>query len=209
MVQMGAYEELLISSPAFNRLLDNINQQKQQDDSSNMKQEHAPTEVVSLEVENEKEPFLVREDEETKEKGAVKWHVYIEYIRAGVGLTIGLIWLIAVFIIRELISVFAGRWLAEWSEDEDYRHSQLKNCTGTADKKTTRIQSMTDAQWNKHRDSRFYLYCGVSFVSEAMCYFLNLFFLLGIALLLVIFTLLRTITMRFMCLNASRVLHNQ
>lgn len=168
MAQMGTYQELLIASPAFSRLLDNINQQKQQEDSSNMKQERSTTEVVPHEVEDEKEPFLLEEDEETKEKGAVKWHVYLEYIRAGVGLTVGVIWLIVVYTIRELISVFASRWLAEWSEDEDYRHSQSKNCSGTADRKITKIHSMTDSEWNKHRDNRFYFYCGLLFLSETM-----------------------------------------
>lgn len=190
MVQMGAYKELLTASTTFSRLLDNIHQQKQQDYCNEMKQERAASNAALIENDNEEEPFVMEDDIEAKEKGAVKWHVYVGYLRAGIGLTIGLIWLIAVYTIREIVSIVASRWLAEWSEDEDYRHSQFNNCTGTKDQKINKIHSMTDTQWNTHRDNRFYFYCGLT-------------------LALVVLTLLRTVTVRYMFLNASRVLHNQ
>ena len=161
MVQLGTYKELLITSPAFSRLLDNIHQQKQQEHSSDVKQECAASDTGLTEGDTEEEPFLAEDDVEMKETGAVKWHVYAGYLRAGVGLTIGPIWLIAIYTIREIISIFASRWLAEWSEDEDYRHSHSQNCTETTDQKINKIHSMTDAQWNKHRDHRFYFYCGL------------------------------------------------
>lgn len=190
MVQMGTYKELLTTSTAFSRLLDNIYQQHEQEYSNEMKKEHATTGEALVESDNEEEPFFMEDDVEAKEKGTVKWHVYVRYLRAGAGLTIGLVWLIAVYTIREFVSIVASRWLAEWSEDGDYQHSQLKNCTGTTDQKINKIQSMTDAQWNKHRDNRFYFYCGLTVA-------------------LVIFTLLRTLTVRYILLNASRVLHNK
>ncbi|CAF5160834.1 unnamed protein product, partial [Rotaria magnacalcarata] len=52
------------------------------------------------------------------------------------------------------------------------------------------IRSMNSQEWAHHQRWRFYFYCGIAFI-------------------LVILTLLRTITLKVVCLNASRVLHNK
>jgi hypothetical protein len=105
---MGTYDELLITSSTFTRLLDNIHQQKQSEHSNDIHRRRSFHDMTSVETENEEEQLLLTDDLEMKEKGAVKWRVYIEYLRAGVGLTLGLVWLISILCIREAISVFAS-----------------------------------------------------------------------------------------------------
>ncbi len=158
---MGTYGELLIKSSTFSRLLDNIHQRKQSENSNDIQRAPSFRDITSAETENEEEQLLLTDDLEMKEKGAVKWRVYIEYLRAGVGLTLGLVSLISILCIREATSVFASWWLAGCSEDETYRHSQFKNCTETKNKKFNKIHSMTNDQWNNHRNKKFYIYCGL------------------------------------------------
>jgi hypothetical protein len=162
MVQIGTYEELLVSLPSFYHLLNNIHQQEQSERSIVMQRGRSFRGVTLSETGTEEdEQLLTAENLEMKEKGSVKWHVYIEYLRASVGLIVGLVLLISIFGIREATSVFASWWLAGWSEDEGYRHSQSSNCTETRDKKISSIHSMNDVQWNNHRNRRFYFYCGL------------------------------------------------
>jgi hypothetical protein len=135
MVEMGTYGELLISSSTFRHLLDNIHQQKQSEHSNNIRRGRSFDDMISPETENEGEQLLSTDDLEMKKEGTVKWYVYVKYLRASVGLTLGLIWLISILCIREATSVVASWWLAGCSEDESYRKSQFKNCTGTRDEK--------------------------------------------------------------------------
>ncbi|CAF4234850.1 unnamed protein product, partial [Rotaria sp. Silwood2] len=189
MVQTGTYTELLESS-SFSRLLNYINQQEKNEYLIDTQEKCFSRHGSLSETTNEEEELLISENLEIKEKGSVKWQVYIEYLRAGVGHILGLILLILVFGIREVIFIFCNWWLAEWSEDEGYRHNQLRNCTETKNKKMNIIHSMNDVEWTNHKNRRFYIYCGITLV-------------------LLILSLFRTVALKFICLNASRVLHNK
>ncbi|CAF4155270.1 unnamed protein product [Rotaria sordida] len=189
MIQIGTYIELLESS-SFSRLLNYINQQEQNKYSIDTQERCSSRHESFSETINEEEQLLMSENLEIKQQGSVKWFVYIEYLRAGIGLILGLIVLILLFGIREAIFVFSNWWLAEWSEDESYRYNQFRNCTEIRNKKMNIIRSMNDIEWTYYENRRFYIYCGITLV-------------------LLILTLFRSITMKLICLNASRVLHNK
>ncbi|CAF3332630.1 unnamed protein product [Rotaria socialis] len=190
MVHMGTYSELLESSSSFSNLLKKINQQEHKEHSKDTRIQSISRYVSVSESISEEKQLLLSDDLETKAKGSVNWRVYVEYLRAGAGLILGLILLISVFSMREAIFFFCNWWLAEWSEDKDYRRDQVRNCTEDSNKKMNEIRSMNSQEWAHHQRWRFYFYC-------------------GIACILVILTLLRTITLKVICLNASRVLHNK
>ena len=95
---------------------------------------------------------------ETKQKGTVKWHVYAEYLRAGVGVVGGILLVFILSSVREAVYIFSNWWLATWNDDENYRHHVLKNCT--TNMKNNTIESMTTGEWNKYRTQLFYVYCG-------------------------------------------------
>ncbi|CAF1632625.1 unnamed protein product [Rotaria magnacalcarata] len=190
MVHRGTYSELLESSSSFSNLLSKINQQEHKEHSKDTRIQSVTRYVSFSESISEEKQFLLSDDLEIKAKGSVKWHVYVEYLRAAAGLILGLILLISVFSMREAIFFFCNWWLAEWSEDNYYRRDQVRNCTEDSNKKMNEIRSMNSQEWAHHQRWRFYFYCGIAFI-------------------LVILTLLRTITLKVVCLNASRVLHNK
>ncbi|CAF4197389.1 unnamed protein product, partial [Rotaria sordida] len=126
---------------------------------------------------------------ETKHKGTVKSHVYAEYLKAGVGIIMGLFIVIILSSVREGTSIFSNWWLAKWSDDESYRYRILNNCTNIQNNNNT-VWSMSNADWNNHRNQRFYIYCVMVFI-------------------LVLITFFRSMITEFMFLNAGRVLHNK
>jgi hypothetical protein len=167
MVQMGTYQELIASSASFRHLLDDIHQQEQEHSTDVCRRAHSRCVTLSETEDEEEEQLLTSQTLEMKEKGSVKWRVYIEYLRAGAGLILGLTLLLLVFGTRETVSVFSGWWLAEWSEDESYRH-QLNNCTEARNKKMNKIRSMSDIEWTNHRNKRFYFCCGTYLTSRGL-----------------------------------------
>ena len=161
---MGTYAELLASSASFRSLLANIHQQEQEQElehSKNIQRERMSRHVTFSEGENEEEGFLACDSLEMKEEGSVKWHVYMEYLRAGAGLVLGFTFLILLFGLREFATLFHGRWLAQWSEDEGHRHEEFNNCTASESEKMNAIRRMSDDEWNNYRNARFYFYCGL------------------------------------------------
>jgi hypothetical protein len=159
---MGSYEELLASSSLFNRLLENIHQQEEEEQERSKRTERARSSryVTFSQNENEDGSVLDSEGFEAKEEGSVKWHVYISYLRAGVGLILGTLLLVMTFCFREATVILNSWWLAEWSDDESHRHRQLNNCTKNVSNKIIAIRSMTDTEWDAYRNNRFYFYCG-------------------------------------------------
>ncbi|CAF0805769.1 unnamed protein product [Adineta ricciae] len=190
MVHTGTYSELLTCSPLFSQMLHNINQQECTNDSKKIQTAATFSRMASSGSTDETEESLLTDHIEMHEKGSVKWHVYLDYIRASSGVFIGIALLLIAFGIREFLSIFATWWLAEWSEDENHRHIQYANCTDTKDKKMNAIKLMNETEWNNHHNRKFYFYCITVFI-------------------LTILTLLRTITLQSLCLNASRMLHNR
>ena len=165
MVESGKYEELLEGSSSFRRLLENIHQRKEE-------QEHVDIQPMVMRrlssrcatiSERENDDDLVADTDmgEAKGEGTVKSDVYLSYIRAGVPLVLGITLLLLVFSIREAAFVLFNRWLAEWNDDETHRHRQLNNCSSVITEKVSRIRSMGDAEWNDHRDHRFYVFAGM------------------------------------------------
>ncbi|CAF3773412.1 unnamed protein product [Rotaria sp. Silwood1] len=100
MVQMGTYEELLVSSTSFTQLLENINQheQEQQQPLSLLNQQSMISSINS-ETDNidEEDINSLPKNLETKQKGTVKWNVYVSYLRAGVGVILGFLLIIIIF----------------------------------------------------------------------------------------------------------------
>ena len=166
MVEMGTYDELLASSSSFKRLLENIHQRKKEEEQeqpeyyTSSARKRSVRYVTFTGTENDTTLSIDPETFETKEEGAVKWNVYVEYLQAGVGRVCGVLLILFTFGFREVAFIFHGWWLAEWSDDEGHRHQHRNNCTSTITRKMTMIQSMDDNQWNDYRNNRFYFYCG-------------------------------------------------
>jgi len=161
---MGTYAELVSTSESFARLLEDINQhhqgqeQEQEQESVSLSKQPSRIGSISGEKEDEEEIELLPTNIETKQEGIIKWGVYLSYLRAGVGVTLGLFILITIFSAQQATALFGNWWLAEWSNDESHRHHVYTNCTRTFDQKTNRIRSMSNTEWNEYRDQRFYTY---------------------------------------------------
>ena len=158
MLEMGTYTELFASSASFRRLLDNIHQQEQQqENTAESRLRRSSRRRTTLEKENDDE---LAGSLETKREGSVRWHVYLSYLQAGVGLVTGAIFVSVIFGFRELVFIFYSWWLAEWSDDEGHRHQSRSNCTDTKQQKVETIQSMSETEWNGYRNGRFFTCCG-------------------------------------------------
>jgi hypothetical protein len=165
MVQLGTYAELLSSSASFARLLEDINQHEQE-----QKHEYEQQQSISRRMSRVGSMCVEKEDEEdskthptnieTKQEGTVKRHVYVAYLRAGVGVCFGFSLIVIVFSAQQTTALFNNWWLAQWSSDESHRYRSYDNCTNISDQRTNRIRLMGDTEWNQHRDRRFYTYCG-------------------------------------------------
>ncbi|CAF0797585.1 unnamed protein product [Rotaria sordida] len=206
---MGTYNDLLTSSPLFCRLLDDINQHQQeqsvdlqpeneQEHSADLHHEHEQERSIDLRhqqltinstsPETKDELSVPSSSVETKQKGKLKWHVYVEYLRAGAGIVLGFLLVSLISAVQQGAYIFSSWWLAAWNDDETYRHQIFNNCTTTQQHNT--IWTMTDVEWNNYRNRRFYIYS-------------------GIVLIFVLITLFRTAVIELMFLNAARVLHNK
>lgn len=162
MVETGTYKELLASSSSFNRLLENIHQQEQQQERSG-NPDHKRTLGYTAGAETDDEEVITAStvNVESKKEGSVHWHVYIAYIQAGASLVLSLFLIIVVFGLRETISVFYDRWLAEWSNDESYRYRLFNNCSNQNNQLVNTIQSMNTTAWDKYQNGRFHIYAGL------------------------------------------------
>ncbi|CAF3828800.1 unnamed protein product [Rotaria sordida] len=187
MVQIGTYTDLLASSTSFARLLDDIHQFEQQQSIELYQQQSIISSTCS---DVDEEMLALSTNVETKRKGTVKSHVYVAYLKAGAGIIMGLFIVIILSFVREGASIFSNWWLAKWSDDESYRYRILNNCTTVQNNKNNTVWSMSNAEWNNHRNQRFYIYCVIVFI-------------------LVLMTFFRAIITEFMFLNAGRVLHNK
>ncbi|CAF1094580.1 unnamed protein product [Didymodactylos carnosus] len=200
-VAQGTYEELLKSSFSFAKLLEDIHQHEHNGASGDDKRK------ISLSIDDSDEraengPLLrtqssrMSEDEtnnnyqaaETKATGVVKWHVFLDYFRAGAGLILGFVLIFVVFTSQQAVAIFSNWWLAKWSNEEELRY---QNSNGTCRSKVElKIQLMSDNEWQLYRNQKFYIYSG------------------SVAILFII-TLIRVVSTEFLCINAARVLHNR
>ncbi|CAF3686749.1 unnamed protein product [Rotaria sordida] len=187
MVQIGTYTDLLASSTSFARLLDDIHQFEQQQSIELYQQQSIISSTCS---DVDEEMLALSKNVETKRKGTVKSHVYVAYLKAGAGIIMGLFIVIILSFVREGASIFSNWWLAKWSDDESYRYRILNNCTTVQNNNNNTVWSMSNAEWNNHRNQRFYIYCVIVFI-------------------LVLMTFFRAMITEFMFLNAGRVLHNK
>jgi hypothetical protein len=162
MTQMGTYAELLSTSVSFSQLLEDINQHKQEQDQQSGILTRQITRAGSVigEIEDDEEINSLPTNIETKKEGTVKWHVYISYLRAGVGVFIGFLIILIIFSAQQATALYNNWWLAEWSNDETQRYRSYNNCISIIDQKTNRIRLMSDTEWNQHRNRGFYTYCG-------------------------------------------------
>ncbi|CAF4578087.1 unnamed protein product [Rotaria sp. Silwood2] len=176
MVQMGTYEELLVSSPLFAQLLEDINQheqeQEQQQPISLLNQQSM---IASINSENdnvdEENINSLTQNLETKQEGTVKWNVYVLYIRSGIGVILGFLLIIILFATQQTIAIYSNWWLVTWTNDESRRHHQNStNCVAIQDKKIDKIYRMNSIEWYTYRDRRFYIFCG-QFVNEILIVF--------------------------------------
>ena len=156
---MGTYAELVASSPEFNRLLDNIHQQD--DDVHDGQRRHSTRRMTAIESGVDEDLSLLSDDLESKREGSVDCRVYVSYLRAGAGLLVGVVLVTLIFGLRETVSIFSSYWMAKWSDEESYRHrTSFSNCTEIVDSTFHRIASLSEPEWNQHRNDRFYVYCG-------------------------------------------------
>ncbi|CAF4950125.1 unnamed protein product, partial [Rotaria sp. Silwood1] len=192
MIQTGTFNELLTISSSFNYLLEDIHQQEKEKFAHrmNIRRRQSIKPLTSIEDENEDGFLIDTENFETIEKGSVKWNIYISYLQEGVHVIFGIFILIFIFGFRQTTSIIYSWWLAKWSDDENYRYRHQNNCTKIINQQINIIHSMNNTEWNEYRNSRFYFYC-------------------GIALVLLILSLIRIIIIKLICLNSGRTLHNK
>ena len=159
---MGSYKELFASSSSFIDLLGDIHQHELKEHQSlELQKQSTIVDPIKPEADDKKDALSAPTNVEIKQEGIVRWHVYSDYLRSGVGLIFGLILLVGIFSAREFIAIFSDRWLAKWSDDEGRRYRPLNNCTNNT--AAGSIQLMSDAKWNDHRNHRFYIYFGRHF----------------------------------------------
>jgi hypothetical protein len=201
---MGTYAELVASSAEFNRLLDNIHQQD--DDVHDGHRQPSSRRMTVVEGGIDEDLSLLPDDLESKREGSVDWRVYVSYLRAGAGLIVGVVLVTLIFGLRETASIFSSYWIAKWSDEESYRHRTFSNCTELVDSTLHRLKSLSEIEWNQHRNDRFYAYCGKGRPRECS---LDPFASPGIIVTVLILTLLRIVAGKALCLNAGRVLHDK
>jgi len=163
MVQMGTYEELLVSSPEFAQLLEDINQHElEQQQSVSLTNQRSMIGSIHSEKDVEEEEVVnsLPTNIERKEEGTVKLNVYVSYLRAGVGVIMGFVLILVIFSASQAIMIYSNWWLATWSDDESRRYRNSTNCMNIRDEKTDKIQRMNGVEWKNHRDQRFYILCG-------------------------------------------------
>lgn len=210
MVQMGTYEELLTSSTAFAELLEDINQHEQKERSVSYTNQQSMIGSISSEKDDEdEEKSFLPTNPEVKQDGTVKWTVFVSYLRAGFGVIPGVILIVMIFSAQQALATFANWWLAAWSNEESSRHRNLTDCLGVRHNKSEKIHNMNDAEWDRHRNRRFYTYCGSSLNEIYFSLKLILFAILAFVLILWLLIFLRLIVSQVICLNAARVLHNK
>ncbi|CAF1664496.1 unnamed protein product [Rotaria magnacalcarata] len=192
MVQMGTYEELLVSSPSFSQLLEDINQHKQEEPVVSLVNQRSMIGSIHSEKENVEDEDMNSSSRnvETKQEGIVKWNVYLSYLRAGVGAILGVILILIIFSTQQTVAIYSNWWLVAWSNEENRRHQNVTHCMSTQDNKTDKIRGFNDTEWNTHRNQRFYVF---SVLVSILCFLI----------------LIRAVVCRLICLNAVRVLHNQ
>jgi hypothetical protein len=159
MVQMGTYTELLSSSSSFARLLEDINQHEEEIRIDVQKQQSIISSIYS-EKEDEQDLSNSYTHIDKKQEGIVQWHVYSSYIRAGLSSILGFLFIMLIFVSQQAMTMYSSWWLASWSDDESHRHGLFNNCTSVIVEKISYIRSLNNAEWNTHRNHRFYTYCG-------------------------------------------------
>ena len=170
MALIGTYKELLNQSNAFARLLEDINQHKREQNheqertreqrSRTLSHQVSKLGSVHSETDEEEEGSTLPTNIEIKQEGIVKWQVYIAYIRAGIGVFLGLFLLIIMNSSQQATALMSNWWLAKWSDEETHRRLTENNCTRMKDGETSRIHAMGDDEWNLYRSRRFFTYCG-------------------------------------------------
>lgn len=156
MVESGAYNDLISSSSSFSRLLNDIHQNELE---HSVDFQHDESMTRSTPRKREYEMSTMPAAVEQKQKGTVKWRVYLEYLRAGAGIIVGIFLVFIVSSIKEATYIFSNLWLAAWNDDENIRRHVLNNCTTNL--KNNTIWYMTDVEWNNYRNRLFYGYSGL------------------------------------------------
>ncbi|CAF4089952.1 unnamed protein product, partial [Rotaria magnacalcarata] len=185
MVQMGTYEELLVSSPSFSQLLEDINQHKQEEPVVSLVNQRSMIGSIHSEKENVEDEDMNSSSRnvETKQEGIVKWNVYLSYLRAGVGAILGVILILIIFSTQQTVAIYSNWWLVAWSNEENRRHQNVTHCMSAQDNKTDKIRGFNDTEWNTHRNQRFYVF---SVLVSILCFLI----------------LIRAVVCRLICLNA-------
>jgi hypothetical protein len=160
MTSMGTYEELLESSSSFAQLLEDIHQHEQGQKSNALTTQHSRIGSISSEKDDEDETSAAPTNIETKQQGTVRWHVYVAYLRAGVGLVVGTTLILGIFSSQQVVSICSNWWLAAWSDDETRRHENGTTCFDKYSQQVLQIQLMNERDWKAHRDQRFYTFAG-------------------------------------------------
>lgn len=146
MIGSGSYDELMEKSPKFKQLLENIDQQKEELNDSNVHQESRAQARSMTISDSESEDFTASiVSIEAKQDGSIKFKVYLSYLQAGVGSLIGSIILVLIFGAREATSIFFHRSLALWNNDPNSHVGFYANCTEQKMESTNSSHSSKDS----------------------------------------------------------------
>lgn len=108
---------------------------------------------------NETVPMI---QQDARQEGIVKASVYINFIRAGIGIVGGIL-LILIFSVYQGLAMFSNWWLAVWSESEGQRSGTGYECRNeTILSHNNTWKNMSETKWKQYRDTRFYVYAGSS-----------------------------------------------
>ncbi|CAM4809475.1 unnamed protein product [Rotaria magnacalcarata] len=209
-VAQGTYDELVRTCPAFTQWTETTIRRLGADLTSTA----TSTSQLSLDIKpeylkqfsllpagagnDEEENFLIpsiekpiqKETIETKRVGSVKMNVFMRYIRAGGCGIFGLLCLFILFAISSALILLSNWWLGRWSNAERIRYRPTNITNSCSSNAQSSISDMSNEQWLKERDKKFYV-------------------LLGFSLLTVVLLFIRTVAYLISCHITARSLHNQ
>jgi hypothetical protein len=158
---IGTYDELR-QTPSIAHLLESVNRPVQQEEEHafSFERQLSVAESTCSTISNEEELPSPRASVETRQEGQVSWHVFSDYLRAGIGLIPGFILLFGLFSAQQGVTIYSSWKLAAWSIDENSRYHIPHTCKRMISQQNNSIRNFTDAQWDIQRNQHFFTYCG-------------------------------------------------
>lgn len=154
--EKGSYEELK-TKDSFQALIANIIQHQDKGLDDLVDADEPSESKIYKDDTNETVPMI---QQDARQEGIVKASVYINFIRAGIGIVGGIL-LVLIFCVYQGLGMFSNWWLAIWSESESQRYGIGYECRNeTILLQNNTWKNMSETKWKHYRDSRFYIYAG-------------------------------------------------